>query len=321
MIFKNIIPTTSLNNKEPLVAILLCTYNGSKFLSQQLDSIEAQIHKNWVIIASDDGSTDKTLEILDQYKAKWPGGKLKIINGPQNGFSKNFLSLACNSSIKADYYAFCDQDDVWFPTKLSVALMNMIENQIKEIPYLYCGRTQYVTEYLVPCGMSPLFIFPRTFRNALVQSIAGGNTMVFNQSAKTLLERVGSVDVPSHDWWVYLLVTAVHGEVFYDVKPQILYRQHQNALVGANNTLTARLKRLRMLWQGRFMSWNSMNVKALNQVNELLAKDPREILGLFEVLRNATLKDRFRLLGVCGVYRQTRRGTISLWIAALLRKI
>jgi glycosyltransferase involved in cell wall biosynthesis len=310
-----------MNNKEPLVTILLCTYNGDKFLSQQLDSIEAQIHKNWVIIASDDGSTDETLEILEHYKAKWKHGKLIIVNGPQNSFSKNFLSLACDSGIKGDYYAFCDQDDVWFPTKLSVALKNITENQKNDVPYVYCGRTQYVKEDLAPCGMSPLFIFPKTFRNALVQSIAGGNTMVFNQSAKTLFEKVGSVDVASHDWWAYLLVTAVDGEVFYDANPQILYRQHQKALVGGNNTLMARVSRLRMLLKGRFMIWNTMNIKALNQVNEMLAKNPREILRLFEILRSASLKDRFRLLGVCGVYRQTRRGTISLWIAALIKKI
>lgn len=66
----------------PLVAILLCTYNGARFLAQQLDSLEAQTHQNWTVFASDDGSTDQTLEILQQYQEKWPSGKLSIRSGP-----------------------------------------------------------------------------------------------------------------------------------------------------------------------------------------------------------------------------------------------
>jgi glycosyltransferase involved in cell wall biosynthesis len=199
------------NSNPPLVAILLCTYNGARFLAEQLDSLEAQTHQNWVVIASDDGSTDQTLEILQQYRAKWPSGKLSIRSGPQKGFCQNFLSLACCPEIKADYYAFCDQDDVWLPEKLSIALVNIAFNQQLNIPYLYCGRTNYVTENLKSCGISPLFVFPPSFRNALVQSIAGGNTMVFNVALKRLIENAGPLDVPSHDWWVYILVTGSGG--------------------------------------------------------------------------------------------------------------
>lgn len=122
-----------------LVAILLCTFNGEKFLSEQLDSLQSQTYQNWVVIASDDGSTDNTLKILQQYKAKWPSGKLSIRNGPQKGFCQNFLSLACNPDIFADYYAFCDQDDVWLPEKLDVALRNIAANQKNKTPYVYCG--------------------------------------------------------------------------------------------------------------------------------------------------------------------------------------
>jgi hypothetical protein len=169
--------------------------------------------------------------------------------------------------------------------------------------------------------MSPLFVFPRTFRNALVQSIAGGNTMVFNQSAKLLIEKAGPLEVASHDWWVYQLVTGVEGEVYYDQVPQLLYRQHENALVGGNNSFSAKIDRIEMLFQGRFQKWNTQNIKALQQVNHLLAKNHQEILKMFQDLRGARFKDRFRLIEVCGLYRQTKRGTLSLFIAALLKKI
>jgi glycosyltransferase involved in cell wall biosynthesis len=309
------------NSDAPLVAILLCTYNGARFLAEQLDSLEAQTHQNWVVIASDDGSTDQTLEILRQYQAKWPSGKLTIRSGPQNGFCQNFLSLACDPNIRADYYAFCDQDDVWLPEKLTVALENISSNQQAEVPCLYCGRTKYVTETLKPCGMSPLFVFPPSFRNALVQSIAGGNTMVFNQAAKLLLEKVGPVDVPSHDWWMYQLISGVEAEVFYDPKPYVLYRQHEFALVGGNNSFPAKMERVWMLLQGRFQRWNAQNIEALKQVNHLFVKNHQEILSMFEALRGAHLKDRFRLMEICGLYRQTRRGTFSLYLAALIKKI
>jgi glycosyltransferase involved in cell wall biosynthesis len=314
-------PLLSPVSDAPLVAILLCTYNGARFLAEQLDSLEAQTYQNWIVFASDDGSTDQTLEILQQYQAKWPFGKLTIRSGHQKGFCQNFLSLACDSEIRADYYAFCDQDDVWLPAKLEVALTNIIANQSDDVPYLYCGRTKYVTKNLKPCGMSPLFVFPPSFRNALVQSIAGGNTMVFNTAAKNLIEKVGMVDIPSHDWWLYQLISGVEGSVFYDREPQLLYRQHEFALVGGNNSFPAKMERVWMLFQGRFQTWNTLNINALKQANHLLVKNHQEIFELFKLLRGARLKDRFRLMGVCGLYRQSRRGTISLYLAALIKKI
>ena len=305
----------------PLVAILLCTYNGARFLAEQLDSLESQRYQNWRLFASDDGSTDGSLEILREYQSKWPAGKLSIRAGPQKGFCCNFLSLACDAEIGADYYAFCDQDDVWLPSKLSVALINIILNQDPQIPYLYCGRTKYVTENLELRDMSPLFVFPPSFRNALVQSIAGGNTMVFNSAAKLLIERAGLADVPSHDWWIYQLVSGFEGVVFYDPEPHLLYRQHEYSLVGGNNSFRAKLERLSMLLQGRLQKWNTLNIAALKKVSHLLAKNHQEILNMFEKLRGAKLSDRFRLMEVCGLYRQTRRGTFTMFLAILIKKI
>ncbi|BEI34783.1 glycosyltransferase family 2 protein [Polynucleobacter sp. HIN6] len=306
---------------KPLVAILMGTKNGEQFLAEQLDSLETQTHQNWVLYASDDGSRDSTLSILDKYQTKWPDGKMIIRAGPQQGFCVNFLSLACDPAIRADYYAFCDQDDVWLSDKLTVAIQNILENQENALPYVYCGRTIYVDEELRKVGYSPLFTFPRTFRNALVQSIAGGNTMVFNHDVKTLLERVGPVNHISHDWWLYQLVTGVGGDVFYDPKPQLLYRQHKDALIGGNTSIVARCQRIQMVLQGQFRIWNDINIAILCSIKPLLSHGSQETLDLFKKMRSADLKDRFRLLEVTGLYRQTWRGTISLLFAALLKKI
>lgn len=309
---------------ESLVAILMGTKNGERFLSEQLDSLAAQSHQNWVLYVSDDGSSDNTLQILKRYQARWPEGKLIVKEGLRRGFCANFLSMACDRDIKADYYAFCDQDDVWLANKLEEAVSRIAAYQVhhnKILPYLYCGRTTYVSEMLTPIGVSPLFVFPAKFRNALVQSIAGGNTMVFNQEAKLALEKAGIVDVPSHDWWLYLLVTAIGGEVYYDRMPQILYRQHDRSIVGENRSFSSKLFRAYKLLRGRFRDWNTKNIDALFAVGDMLTEDNQEILRLFKVMRNANLIDRFRLMEVCGLYRQTWRGTISLFFAALLKKI
>ena len=308
----------------PSVAILMGAMNGAQFLPEQLDSLAAQTHQYWVLIASNDGSNDDTLRILQAYQAKWPAGRLIIKEGPKRGFCANFQSMACDPVIKADYYAFCDQDDVWLPNKLEVAVANIAAHQVHKgmtLPYLYCGRTFYVSEKLEPIGISPLFVFPAKFRNALVQSIAGGNTMVFNQETKLALEKVGMVDVPSHDWWLYLMVSGIGGEVYYDKVPQILYRQHDDSIVGENRSFTSKCFRAYTLLRGRFRNWNTKNIEALCVVNGMLTEDNQEILRLFKLIRSAKLIDRFRLMEVCGLYRQTWRGTMTLYLAALLKRI
>lgn len=306
---------------EPSVAIFMCTYNGERFLEAQLDSLYAQTCKQWTLYVSDDGSTDATLEIVNSYQYNWGKEKIQYRVGPQKGFAQNFLSLACDPSIKADYYAFCDQDDVWLPEKLSVAIEHIAFESSPEQLYVYSGRTIYTDENLKPIGFSPLFVFPRTFRNALIQSIAGGNTMAFNQATKTLLEKVGMVPTPSHDWWLYQLVTGAGGLMYYDPEPHILYRQHDRSLVGSNTSLKSLLIRFGMLLNGRFKKWTDKNIQSLNQAINFLKPEHIETLKLLEKMRNANFNDRLRLIQVCGLYRQTKRGTFSLAIASMLGKI
>lgn len=306
---------------QPLVAILLGSYNGAKYIGQQLDSIAKQTHAHWRLIISDDGSTDDTLQEIERSTQDWAPGQLTVRPGPRQGFCQNFLSMACDTSVQADMYAFSDQDDVWLPEKLQVAVEHIQQHARPDQPYVYCGRTSYVRDNLKPYEESTLFVYPRSFRNALIQSIAGGNTMVFNQAAKQLIEQAGMVPTVSHDWWLYQLITGAGGRVFYDEKSYILYRQHAQSMVGGNTTLVAKFKRIWMVVGGRFSGWSDLNIVALNHARDLLTPESREILDLFVRLRHSTLKHRFRMLEVCGLYRQTWRGTISLIIAAVFKKI
>ena len=299
----------------------MATFNGEKFLAEQLDSLAAQTFTYWHLFVSDDGSSDGTLDILKRYQELWGKDKITIRNGPQKGFAQNFLSLACDKSIKSDFYAFCDQDDVWMPEKLKVAIEHTHSSSSLQQVYAYGGRTIYVDEKLKPLGYSPLFIFPRTFKNALIQNVAGGNTIVFNQAAKNLLEKSGVVSVVAHDWWLYQLVTATGGCFYYDSKPLVFYRQHANSTIGSNQSLKSHIVRLYMLINGRYSDWINQNLKCLSLNADLLTAESIEILCTFKKMRKAKLIDRLRLLKVCGLYRQTLRGTISLHFFTILNRI
>ena len=304
----------------PSIVILMCTYNGARFIREQLDSFETQTHQNWRLVVSDDGSNDETLAILESYQRKWPSGRLEIRSGPRSGYATNFLTLAADPSINADYYSFSDQDDVWLPRKLEVAVSNL-KAQDSSIPRAYGGRTIYTDESLNELGRSQRFAYPRSFRNAFVQSIVGGNTIVFNHQAKLLFKRSGIVTVVSHDWWTYILIEGVGGHVYFDSEPYILYRQHPSALVGANTSIRAIVIRLWMLLQGKFKVWNTLNANNLLSIRDMLAPHNVKIVEEFMRMRDASLFTRIRMLNICGLYRQGWQGNFSLILAVILKKI
>lgn len=307
--------------KQAEVAILLCTFEGQRFLRDQLESFHHQSYPHWKLRVSDDGSQDDTWKILGEYRQKWGAERLAVNTGPRLGYSTNFLSLACEISIDADYYAFSDQDDIWGPHKLTRAL-SFLEQVPSNVPALYCSRTTLVDEHNHDLGHSPLFVRQPSFANALVQNIAGGNTMVFNKTARALLCTAGSaVDVVSHDWWAYMLIAGGGGHVYYDPEPSVRYRQHDGNAIGSSTGWSARMHRLNQLWQGRFRNWNDRNIAALMQVRELLTDENRKMLDEFAQSRNETVLPRTLGVWRSRVYRQTVLGNLGLIAGTLLKKI
>ena len=302
------------------VAILMCTKDGAAFIDDQLKSIATQTHENWILIVSDDGSRDETIAIVERFAAIHHQ-KTIIRNGPGNGARENFLSLAIDPTIDADYFAFSDQDDVWYRDKLRRALTWLITVP-DSVAGLYCGRTELMSIDGRSSGLSPLFTRPPTFRNALVQSLGGGNTMVFNRTAKKLLEVAATLEVVLHDWWIYQLVSASGGMVYYDSQPMLRYRQHPDNLIGSNQGWRARLVRLRMMLSGRFRDWNDTNIAALRRLPaHLMQPRNREDLELFAKSRSASLPKRLLYLAQSGVYRQTLLGNLGLFVAAIVKKL
>lgn len=302
------------------VAILMCTKDGAVFLDEQLGSIADQSHTTWSLFVSDDGSTDETREILRRF-ADSHAQKTTVRTGPGKGVCANFLSLAADPTIDADYFAFSDQDDIWYKNKLERALA-WLATVPADVPALYCGRTELVTSDEQSYGFSPLITRPIAFRNAIIQSLGGGNTMMFNKAAKRLLETVGKLEVVLHDWWMYQLVSAVGGAIHYDPQPTLKYRQHPGNLIGSNLGWGARFVRIRMMLKGRFSDWNAMNIAALQRVPAHLIKPQNiQVLQLFAKARTAPLLKRLYYLKRSGVYRQRLIGNIGLLVATLLKRI
>jgi glycosyltransferase involved in cell wall biosynthesis len=303
------------------IAILLTTYNGSQFLEEQLASLAAQQWPALDVWVSDDGSQDGTVALLERWRAGWQKGTFNILQGPRRGFAENFRSLIERIEPAAAYYAYCDQDDVWYPDKLAHAIP-MLGETSSPMPALYCSRTQLIDEGGEPMGMSPLFRREPSFNNALVQSIAGGNTMMMNCAAFRLLaESARLTSFVSHDWWTYLLVSGAGGRVVYDPVPRIGYRQHVGNQVGNNMGFAARLDRIRRLWLGQLVTWNAANLDGLARCANLLTPANRQIAERFRRARTSPLPGRFVRLLQAGVYRQTRLQTLTLWAAAALGRI
>jgi glycosyltransferase involved in cell wall biosynthesis len=301
--------------------ILLCTFNGERFLDEQLASLDVQTFTRWRLVVSDDGSTDDTLSILQAFKSAHAPGKVEIIDGPRRGAAANFLFLACRRNPVSEYYAFCDQDDVWEADKLARAV-SVLEQTPAGVAALYGSRTSLIDESGKRIGLSPLFPKMPTFRSALVQSIAGGNTMVFNRKARELLAFCGpDVTVPSHDWWLYQVTSACDGIVHYDAWPSVRYRQHNHNVIGSNTGFAARLRRLQMLGQGRFRHWSDLNVVALRRLHPRMSAENRQVFDLFRAARDRPLLQRAKMFAQAGVYRQTLLGNLGLAAAVVLKKI
>lgn len=308
-------------NATPQVAILLGSFNGQQYLDVQLDSISAQSYANWRMWASDDGSSDGTLWIFQRHQTLWGRERLTVLNGPRQGFSVNFLSMVCNTEVSADFFAYSDQDDIWEPSKLERAVSWLVSVP-PDVPALYCARTRLVDEFGSDIGLSPLFRKAPSFSNAIIQSIAGGNTMVFNQAARKLLQTAGqNIGVVTHDWWTYIAVTACGGQVFYDSEPSLQYRQHSGNLVGMNSSWAARWKRICMLWRGDFRDWNDGHIYALQALRPSMSIDSLATLDKFASMRKRGVVSRIWGLVNAGLYRQTSFGDIGLILASIFKKL
>jgi glycosyltransferase involved in cell wall biosynthesis len=210
----------------PSVAVLLSTFNGERFLVEQLDSLKAQKGVAVILHARDDGSSDSSREVLARYSDRW-AALAHAPAGPNLGPAASFLELLLTAP-EADYYAFCDQDDVWLPEKLAHAVAALAGDTG---PALYCSNVSCVAEDLRVLGRLPANGDTR-LQHLLFENIATGCTVVMNAAARALIaSRMPGRGVVMHDWWCALVIAAL-GRVCYDPEPHVLYRQHGKNVLG-----------------------------------------------------------------------------------------
>lgn len=220
------------------LAILLATYNSQKFLEEQLNSLCKQTTNNWTLYIRDDGSSDKTLEIIESYKKKYPNIIQFEDSDKGLGAMKSFMKLLEN--VEADYYMFCDHDDVWLPNKVEISLENLIQTELEypDKPIIVHTDLKVVDENLELINSSfweMSAIKPELIENKNIIQVFNcvtGCTMIFNQKAKK--SAFPYIDeAPMHDWWIALKTLNEEGIIKHISVPTILYRQHGNNEVGA----------------------------------------------------------------------------------------
>lgn len=306
-----------LKHSLPKVTILMCTFNGEKYIEDQLDSFQCQTYQNWRLIVSDDGSTDRTLQILNRYKKKWSARKIQIVKGPQQGFSANFMSLLQNKKYRGDYFFLSDQDDVWMPKKIEDYLI--IFNQRKKVS-LVGGYTTYVDPNLSILGNSIKFNHKPCFSNALVQSMFGGNTIAINAKFKKQLESLNIKNVSSHDWLLYILNTFIGNNCYFMKESRIFYRQHPDALVGRNTDFKSICKRFRIFISGKHRSHIAQNIDVIKEIKLSTPKNSL-LLEEFILLRDGNLFDKIKILLKGNFRRYSNYGFFVVFFGAFFKKI
>ena len=305
--------------KQKKISILLCSFNGERFIKEQINSIRKQSYSNWHLFISDDGSTDNTVEIIQSIIKN--SKKMSLLKGPKEGFAKNFAFVTSKKEVIADYYAWSDQDDIWLEHKFERAL-EKLKGVDPGIPAVYCSRTIITNIEGEELRLSKKQNKKPAFENALVESIAGGNTMIFNESARLLFNKsVRNLEITSHDWLMYILTTGVNGVLYYDNEPSIKYRQHDLNLIGSNNSINQMKKRLVLLFKGALKQNVFKNAAPLNNIRNELTEKNKKIYKKFYggLLKNGISK--IIILMKLRIRRQSIMETIALYFAMLFDKL
>lgn len=227
------------------VAILMSTYNGERYLQEQINSIIDQSYSDWHLYIRDDGSTDRTAEIIDRYTKQDP--RITFCNQKhiENlGVTKSFMQLL--SMTDASLYMFSDQDDVWKKDKVRLSVKAMSKNTDADQPACVFTELQVVDKNLAPLKLMNNDDVWFDFPHFLFGNCVTGCTMMINQQLKAKLKlNLTKIDnIYLHDWWIALITSAL-GKLIYVKEPTILYRQHGNNVEGSkNNNILALVQRM-----------------------------------------------------------------------------
>ena len=269
----------------PRIAVLLATYNGSKYLAEQLDSILNQSYENFVIVVRDDGSSDDTVALLNDYAVR-QADKFHLLenDGTNRGASGSFSFLIEyvleNKQVLglADaYMMFCDQDDIWQPVKMErqARLMFQVEGSETDTPVLVHCDLHVVNAGLQPVADSfiryqGLDARHNGFGQLLISNLITGCTMLINEAVaeKAIPVPAGAI---MHDWWLGL-VAAAYGEIAFLPEPLVEYRQHENNALGAREHSPASLTDRELLRKIFYKPYTPLFVEVATQAETFLVR-------------------------------------------------
>lgn len=288
------------------IVVLMSTYNGEKYIREQLDSILGQTTADQVqIYIRDDGSSDSTMSIIEEYISA--GADIALDKAENVGVISSFFELM-NHAPEADYYSFADQDDVWLEEKLEVAVekLHIHEQKCgKDMPLLYCGDTNLVDGELNLIKRESKNPRP-SFGNALVENICTGCTAVINRALlKKIRENIPDTrKIIMHDWWLYLIAEA-YGETIYDSVPHMNYRQHGNNEWGAKTSRWDVAKhRFKQLFAERGQIYRQLEEVSRSLTNHDISDEKKTQLK--KVLDSeSSFKNRCRLVQDKSIYRNS----------------
>lgn len=256
------------------VKVLLSAYNGEEYITQQIDSILGQTYTNIELYVRDDGSKDATLKVLEPYEKS---GQIQLERGRNIGFVGSFFWLIEHAG-EADYYAFSDQDDVWFPNKIEMALERLADTDESK-PVLYFSNYDFYDGELNfkahGNGKKPKMCF----RNSMVDCVSLGFNSVFNKKAHDLTVEKQPQKFTGHDWWMYMLCSGL-GEVIYDERPTVKYRRHgSNVSDGGDSFLKFQIWRFKRFFMNGYFRKIHEQIQEFEELHgdALSAGDRREL--------------------------------------------
>ncbi|WP_186758272.1 glycosyltransferase family 2 protein [Loigolactobacillus coryniformis] len=300
------------------IAILLSTYNGAEYLAEQISSIIQQTYANWQLFIRDDGSTDQTTQIIQKYQKM--NQHIIFLNEShiENlGVKRSFMELL--AVTQADYYMFCDQDDVWLPEKIQLTLNEMLKNRDKEVPRLVHTDLMVVDQDLQP--QRPMFgrDFQDNFRDVLYSNSVTGCTVMINETLRQLLlkQPFDPKQIVMHDWW-FALVAAAFGEIAYLAEPTILYRQHGNNTFGADVKGFQRLRRFFKMEQEikRFtdaLQQDDYFAAVFGKADNLSAENKRYLQAAVTIRHSKNNFMAIKALFNSKAKKSTLKGTLLMW--------
>ena len=291
------------------VQVLLSTYQGEQYLAEQLDSLLGQTWKNLEILVRDDGSKDKTRQILEDYSEKY--SQIKYYAGKNIGVANSFFELLQKSD--ADYVAFCDQDDVWLERKIEAAVRRLKK---ETGPALYCSNKILVDRQLCRLKKQDRKQLTPGFGNAVVECICTGCTAVMNRELAAILAEKAPEHAILHDWWAYLAATYT-GKVIFDRHAYILYRQHGKNVVGAKGGFWGAVQS-----KASYLKDNRGKLKGqLTDFSKLYHGDKEKDALVANILAAETLRGRIKIIWNRKMYRQSVLDEFIMRILFLIGKM